>query len=366
MFAKQTSLSASLVVLLVGSSVIAHADPDAPVEPATAEAHPPIAAATVPPTGSFEIGAGFSSDEGFLARARVAQSNLFGTGHSLSLDGSLSKRRQHFELDYTTADLGDGVQLGAQLYNDRRQLPGFVRQASGGGVTLSRQLTPHLRVFGGYRLEHVAADDGTLVLARGLPASSELQGGLISSVRVGIEYNSVDHADAPTSGTLARVTYEVADKRLGSDFSFDRIHAFVAHHRPVGPFTLHLDASLTQLGGMSVPRTERLFLDGSSDIRGFLPGALGPVDAFGRPLGGTTKLVAHAELEAPISRKLGLSVVGFLDAGGIADASGTSLGRSVGVGLLWRSPIGPLRFDWAVPLDGAGPPRFLFSLGGSW
>jgi outer membrane protein insertion porin family len=363
MFAKQTSWSASLVVALVGSSVIAHADPEAaPEEPATTEVRQP--------TGTFEIGAGFSSDEGFVAHARVAQSDLFGTGHSLSLDSFITKRRQHFEMDYTTADLGDGIRLGAQLYNDRRQLPGFVRQGSGGGVTLSRQLTPHLRVFGGYRLEHVSAEetpfDSSLIVARGLPPTSGLQGGLISAVRAGIEYNSTDRPDYPTSGTMARVVYEVADRRLGSELSFDRVNASVAHHRPVGPFTLHLGASFSQISGASVPRTERLFLDGASDIRGFAPGSLGPVDMFGNPLGGTTKLVAHAELEVPLSRKLGLSAVGFIDAGGIMDATNTSLGRSVGVGLLWRSPIGPLRFDWAVPLDGAGPPRFLFSLGGPW
>jgi outer membrane protein insertion porin family len=362
MFAKQTSKSASLVVVLLGSSVVARADPEAPVEPPTAEARQP--------TGTFEIGAGFSSDEGFVAHARVAQARLFGTGHSLSLDTTITKRRQLFVMDYSTPDLGDGVRLDAQLFNDRRQLPGFLRQGAGGSVTLSRQLTPHLRVFAGYRFEQVSAEetafDTSLVIARGLNPPPALGGGLISSVRAGVEYSSLDRADAPSSGTTAGAINEIAERRLGSDVSFDRLHAWVGHHRPVGPLTLHLDASFTQVRGASVPRTERLFLDGSSDIRGFAPGSLGPVDAYGRPLGGTTKLTAHAELEAPLSRKLGLSAVGFFDAGGIADAAGASLGRSGGGGRVWRSPIGPLRFDWAVPLDGAGPPRFLFSFGGPW
>jgi outer membrane translocation and assembly module TamA len=77
-------------------------------------------------------------------------------------------------------------------------------------------------------------------------------------------------------------------------------------------------------------------------------------------------VLLRGEIEAPISRKLGLSAVGFLDAGAIVDPNGTSVGRSVGAGLIWRSPIGPLRLDHAVPLDGAGPPRFLFSIGGGW
>src|SRR5438045_1389238 len=101
MFAKQTLSSASLVVVLLGCSVIARADPEAPEEPAAVEARPP--------TGTFQIGAGFSSEEGFIARARVAQPSLFGTGHSLSLDASLSKRQQRFSIDYSTPDLGDGL-----------------------------------------------------------------------------------------------------------------------------------------------------------------------------------------------------------------------------------------------------------------
>jgi outer membrane protein insertion porin family len=362
MFAKQTQLSASLVVVLAGSSVIAQADPEAPVEPAADEARPP--------TGTFMIGAGYSSIEGFVARARVSQSNLFGTGHSLSLDTTITRQRQNFTLDYSTPDLGDGISLSAKLFNERRQLPGFVRNGTGGSLTLSRQLSPHLRVFAGYRYEQVSTEDTwfdqTLIVARGGSPTSGPAGGLISSVHAGVEYNSLDRRDAPTRGTTAGVVYDIADRRLGSDFSFDRLHAWVGHHRPVGPFTLHLGAELTQIAGASVPRSERLFLDGAYDIRGFAPGSLGPVDGYGMPLGGTTKLSAHVELEAPISRKLGLSAVGFMDAGAIGDATGTSLGRSVGVGLLWRSPIGPLRFDWAVPLDGAGPPRFLFSVGGPW
>lgn len=363
MFAKQTPSSASLVVVLLGSSVIARADPEAPVEPAAVEARPP--------TGTFQLGAGFSSQDGFIAQARIAQPRLFQTGHSLSLDASISKRRQLFAMDYSTPDLGDGVRLSSQLFSDRRQLPGFIRQGTGGGVTLSRQVSPHLRAFVGFKYELVSAEDTPFdrsqIIARGgPPPAPDLTGGLISSLRMGLEYNSLDRPVLPTSGTAAGVTYELADRRIGSDFTFDRLHAWAGHHRPIGPLTLHLSGAFTTIRGVSVPRTERLFLDGASDIRGFAPGSLGPVDVWGDPIGGTTKLTMRAELEAPLVRKLGLSAVGFFDAGGILGATTASLGRSVGFGLIWRSPIGPLRFDWAVPLDGAGPPQFLFSLGGDW
>jgi outer membrane protein insertion porin family len=105
--------------------------------------------------------------------------------------------------------------------------------------------------------------------------------------------------------------------------------------------------------------SERLFLDGSSQLRGYAPGALAPAganfEAFGR-----------AEVEAPLWPRAGLSAVAFYDVGGMAYTHGIGVvGQSVGFGLLWRSPIGPLCFDWAVPLDG-GRPAFLINVGGKF
>ena len=81
------------------------------------------------------------------------------------------------------------------------------------------------------------------------------------------------------------------------------------------------------------------------------------------PEGGNLMWTARTELETPSVANLSLS--GFFDAGGIyTKDTGHTIG-SVGVGLIWRSPIGPLRFDWAVPLEGADrSTRFIFGVGG--
>jgi translocation and assembly module TamA len=110
-----------------------------------------------------------------------------------------------------------------------------------------------------------------------------------------------------------------------------------------------------------VPRTERLFLD-PREVRGFMPGELGPLDGWGMPAGGTMKVTGRAELELPLIRKAGISAVGFLDAGGVLERGLGASGMSYGVGFVWRSPIGPLRFDWAWRPDG-GPPVFGFGIG---
>jgi outer membrane protein insertion porin family len=358
MFAKQIVRSASLVCVLVGSAVTARADP-APAQPATSEVHEP--------TGVFMVGAGYGPDEGVIFHAGVSQPRLFRTGNSLSLDATLSQRHELFLTRYSTPDLGDGLRLTAELFNDRRQMPGFVRQAVGTSLTLSRQVTPHLQVFAGYQLQYVSMEGGT-VLGRGDTGTSPAwlsSPAKISSVRTGLIYDTLDQHGAPLRGTSVGLVFESADRRLGSDYSFDRIQGWVSSHQPIGPLTLHLSASYSQVTG-DVPMSERLFLDGSSDIRGYRPGEIGPVDALGRPVGGTSKLMGHAELEVPLVRRIGLSAVGFMDAGAIGDSNEVDAAHSVGFGLLWRSPIGPLRFEWALPLDRTGPPRFLFSVGGTW
>jgi translocation and assembly module TamA len=107
-----------------------------------------------------------------------------------------------------------------------------------------------------------------------------------------------------------------------------------------------------------VPASERLYLDGSSDVRGYAPGAIAP-------LGGFSKAVGSAELEAPVIPTWGVSAVGFVDGAAIFDGTQGHVGTSAGVGLLWRSPLGPLRVDYAVPLDG-GEPRWVLGLGGAF
>ncbi|MEO7091969.1 MAG: BamA/TamA family outer membrane protein, partial [Polyangiales bacterium] len=164
---------------------------------------------------------------------------------------------------------------------------------------------------------------------------------------------------------------EVADPRWGSEIRLTRFNGWGSLHQAVGPFTVHVGGSVSTVSSRDaagVPLSERLHLDGSSVIRGFAPGSIGPRDAAtGLSLGGNFEYTARGELEAPLVRSIGLSAVGFVDHGGIYDLGGTgSNGTSVGFGLIWRSPIGPLRFDWAFPIAGDSSPHFVFGVGSNF
>lgn len=332
-----------------------------------------------PPTGSLQVGAGFSSDDGFIAAAALRQPNLFGRGQELSLSARMSERRQLFLLHFGEPHLADSaVGLGVDLYQSAEEWPGFARSATGGRLTLARPLAAHLRGFVGYRLEEVSIEpDPAAAPAGAAPRLLEpgdfdpallMRGGLVSALGAGVVYDSRDRALLPRRGTYAGARIERADRALGSQLDLTRAAVFAGHHLPLGPLTLHLGGAVeavTSRDPRGVPLAERLQLDGASELRGFAPGSLGPAPG-GVALGGNLKATGRAELEFPIAERLGLSGSVFFDAGAVMDLegrSGSGFGRSVGAALTWRSPIGPLQVGVAQPLDGAGGPAFFFGLG---
>ena len=367
------SCTAVLAGALAASPALADPDPPDGAEVAA------DAGADAPsrPSGSFAVGAGFSTDDGFIASAALRQPNLFGRGQDLSMTARLSQRRQLFLLHFGEPHLLDSdVGLGVDLYNSAQEWPGFTRRASGGALTLSRPLAAHLHGFIGYRLEDISVDpagDSGGVAARmsepgGWDPALMMRGGLLSAVRTGIVYDTRDQPLFPRRGTLAGAWIERADPQLGSDIDLTRGAAFAAQHVPLGPLTLHLGGAVeavTSRDPRGVPLSERLQLDGSSELRGFAPGSLGPA-LGGVALGGNLKANARGELEFPIASRIGLSGSIFYDAGGVVDLegrSGSAVGHSAGVGLTWRSPIGPLQIGVAYPLDGEGEPTVFVGLG---
>jgi outer membrane protein insertion porin family len=331
MFAKQTLLSASLLAAFVGTAA---ADPDGGGR------------------GTFQLGAGFSSDENFIASASIDQPSLFGSGDELGMFARISSRRQLFDVRFVDPHVLGGT-LTLDMFNDRRDLPGFTREGVGFAAKQSYRVSEHVSAWVGYRIEDVTVD-GIQPLARGgdtvyVPMAA----GTVSALSAGMTYSD----KRSTFGVWA----EDADRSLGSTYGFGKIGAFAATHQPVGPLVLHLGGSLTALTP-DAPTSERFFLEGGSDVRGYDIGAFGPVG------GATLKAVGHAALELPVGRSHALSLEGFVDYARLSNMDYTSpigtahaSGMSVGYGVVWRSPIGPIHADVAYPLD--GPPGFFISLG---
>ena len=359
-------------------------------------------------TGTFQIGAGFSSVE------------KFGRGQTLALQAQLSSLRQLFLLRFVEPYFLDTQWTFAfDIFNQSRAFGTFSRNATGGTLTWGYPLSYEARTFVTYKLEDVGVITGTRGFSNfgGVrePVESSsvanlFRGGVTSSVRGSISWDSRNNRLFPTGGYNHTAFLEVADTVTGSENIFLRYGGFMRHYRPLyGPFVLKLNAEIgiTQSRDpLGVPITERYLIGGITDVRGFRPRSLGPIllvsqpgdvgQPLGRlPLGGNLQLIWNSEIEFPLFKRVQISGVVFLDAGnaynleerycaGSAGSGSTSISAkfdpcfrfpdsivnglrySVGFGFRWFSPIGPLRFEWGIPLDrqpGEEPLVFEFTIG---
>jgi outer membrane protein insertion porin family len=356
------------------------------------------------PTGTFQIGAGFSSVENFIAQAQISQNNLFGRGQSLTLQAQLSSLRQLFLLRFVEPYFLDTEwRFSIDLYNQSRGFGTFSRNASGGTLSWGYPLSYEAAAFLTYKLEKVAITQGSGGFASlgattaPIAASSVanlFRGGVTSSLRASFSWDSRNNRLFPTGGWYNTLFAEYASQYTGSENRFIRLGGFARHYRQLwGPFVLHANAEIgitTSTDPLGVPISERYLVGGIFDIRGYAPRSLGPqlsTQAPGDlgqtlgslPLGGNLQVIWNSEIEFPLFKKVGISGVVFYDMGNAynlenrycsglqrkssavpiqfdpcfraIDSLTSGLRKSVGAGFRWFSPIGPLRFEWGIPLD---------------
>jgi outer membrane protein insertion porin family len=196
---------------------------------------------------------------------------------------------------------------------------------------------------------------------------------LVSSLGYTIAYSTLDNNRNPTSGLYAEFKQDFAG--LGGDVNFIRSQAEARTYYEVFAdviAVLRLQAGhITSWGGRELRMLDHFQL-GPTLVRGFAPAGLGPRDVSTLnqdPLGGSMFWGASIEAQTPfhfIPKEVGIKGAIFADAGSLWNYRGptswnvtgetitpmdtSAVRASVGVGLIWNSPFGPLRFDYSVPV----------------
>ncbi len=356
------------------------------------------------PTGSFQIGGGYSSGDGFLANVNISEKNIAGRGQGMSGNFSIGSRRQDFILSANDPYFYDTKNsVGLEAYNTRRLFTDFNERKIGFGVNTSYPLKELDMPFFGRVKKSLGSDeigDGAPTVwdfmrgGVGYDLTHENIGGiketapdsiraekgksLTSSVTPGITYDSRDHFFSPTEGTKSAVSVKTAG--LGGDARFIKADVSGRWHYPLlkdpnwgGNYVLALGGTLgygiglaaRQNGKKDLPLFERYFLGGINSVRGFSERSLGPRVPSGcdattgactgtNVIGGDRAAVANAELLFPIMEQYGVRGVAFFDMGNAFGSDGFKFGdlrRSVGTGVRWMSPFGPLRVELGFPLN---------------
>ncbi|MBI2368819.1 MAG: outer membrane protein assembly factor BamA [Deltaproteobacteria bacterium] len=310
------------------------------------------------PTGRFTVGAGVGSESGFIVLAEIAQQNLFGRGQSLSLSGRLSGISSDFVLSFTEPWLFDiPLSAGADLFNTRREFINFNRDSKGGALRAGYPLTEFIRGTLKYRFEEIKI--GSVAETAATIIREEEGKSTTSSLTAGAAHDTRDNVRDPRRGSLSSLSAEYAGSFLGGTNDFYKFIGSTLWY-----FPLPLDSVFSLAGRLGYAEAyrgrlrigERFFAGGVNSVRGFRPGALGPRDpATGDVVGGGKELIVINEVIFPILPSIGLRGVVFGDAGNaFATDKGYDLGDlrySAGAGVRWISPIGPLRFEYAIPFN---------------
>ncbi len=323
-----------------------------------------VVSVTEKPTGNLTLGAGFSSSEKLSLQFKVAQENVFGSGNYLGVELNTSKfNRQVVVSSVNPYFTKDGVSRTVDFYyrntrpfND--QGGDYQLATTGASTRFGVPFTERDTIYFGGGIENTKIKPGTNIPAAYLDYANRF--GYSSSnipLTLGWARDTRDSALVPSSGLLQRVNGEWG---VAGDARYLRSSYQYQQYIPLNKqFTIAVNGELGWGKGLSdrpFPVFKGYSAGGLGSVRGFEQGTLGPRDVTGSYIGGPKKVVGNIELQTPFpgaGNDRTLRLFGFVDAGNVfAEYEKYDFGTlraSAGVGLSWISPLGPLRFAYAVP-----------------
>lgn len=366
------------------------------------------------PTGEFSVSGGYSTADGFIGEVAVSEKNFLGRGQYVRIAGQLGENVEGVDFSFTEPYFLDyRVAAGFDLFWKETQPTSYSpygTSSAGGtlrvGLPLTDELTLGLRYTLSQKEINITDEDmyyydqvtNTYVMNVSwalLEVNNDAA--ITSALGYTLSYNMLDNNLEPTSGYLLELKQDFAG--LGGDVNYIRSTFDSRWYLPLyGDFVLMLRGqagNITSWGGEDLRILDNFF-KGPDLVRGFEPNGIGPRDlASGNvnddpdALGGTLYWGTTAEIQFPLTflpKDLGLKAAVFADAGSLWDYQGQTtfqniagwdqnltdcsaiagsttqglnnvcvadsdlIRSSVGVSLIWKSPFGPLRFDYAWAL----------------
>jgi outer membrane protein insertion porin family len=314
-------------------------------------------------TGEISFGAGFSSSVGLLGDIGIRERNLLGRGQDLLLKTTIAAESSQIDLQFTEPYFLDRkLAAGVDLFRTTRDLQdesSFERESLGAGLRLGFEYSDNLRQRLRYR---ISREEVTNVASTASLAVQEQQGAAVKSeISQILTYDSRDDRFLPTQGFVTRFTTDLAG--LGGSVKFLRTNLKATQFFSI---TEQIVASIGGSAGYivglgkDVRIIDRFFLGGPS-LRGFAIAGAGPRDELtDDAVGGKFIYTGTAQLTFPIGlpNEFGIKGRMFSDIGSLSNSESTlatitddkSLRASVGLGISWKSPFGPLVIDFSKAL----------------
>jgi outer membrane protein insertion porin family len=318
------------------------------------------------PTGSVSLGAGFSSTEKVALSFGIRQENAFGSGNYLATEVNTSRYNRTIVVSTTDPYFTpEGVSRTIDVFHRTTRpylgdLNAYSLVSSGAGMRFGVPFSEIDTVYFGANLEQTSIRPGNN-LPNAYVEYMQQFGSTSNSLpfTIGWARDGRDSALVPTRGILQRFN---SDLSASGDARYVRANYQIQQYTPLTKkYTLALNADLGWGQGLSnrpYPLFKNYFVGGLGSVRGFQQSSLGPSDSTNSLyLGGPQKIVLNAELMAPFpgaGNDRTLRLFAFADVGRAFGENEkinfNELRSSIGVGLSWISPMGPLRFSYALPM----------------
>ncbi len=322
-------------------------------------------------TGFFSAGAGYSSIDKMFFTAKVTERNLFGRGYQLSFDGSLGTSSSYYSLSFWNPNLYDGpLGIGTDLYNTEREYNDYTINKKGGTLRFAYSVGKFSRVYWNLSMEKYRVYD---IDEYASDEIKDLKGSNWSnSIYLALVRDSTNRGFNPSKGSMNRLSLEYSGGILGGDDNFIKFGYEFAYHKKVWwkfIFNFHYEMGwLFENKGEDVPDFERYYLGGLNTVRGYDYRDISCYDKDGNEVGGYKMYFTNVELTFPLKEDMGLIGLVFFDAGNVwkkNEMFDLDLYKSVGFGIRWNSPMGPLRLEYGYPLDNLkdNKGKFEFSVG---
>jgi outer membrane protein insertion porin family len=344
------------------------------------------------PTGEFSVAGGYSTADGFIGEVGVAEKNFLGRGQYVKVGAQWGERTNGFDFSFTEPFfLGRRMSAGFDAYmknRDETNYSSYEIETVGGGLRLGFPITEEFSFGVNYQIYQrditipVEYRDMDFTNGEASVALKQAEGDtLTSQLGYALVYNALDNINNPSNGWRAELRQDFAG--VGGDVNFIRTTGDARYYHELPSefvFMARAQGGHVASWGSEDLRIMDQFFKGPDLVRGFAPSGIGPRDlatANQDPLGGSVYLGGTFEIQFPIfglPKEMGLRGALFADAGTVYDYSSPTtfdlngdgvigvgesvnvwdddkIRSSVGASLLWNSPLGPLRFDYAYVLS---------------
>jgi outer membrane protein insertion porin family len=358
-------------------------------------------------TGTLSVGGGYSSVDRLVGIAEVTQGNLGGRGQLLKFKAQVGGRGTQYVLSFMEPYLFDKPVWGrVDLYQQTQKYDGYDLKSDGIALSTGKSFGEYVSTSLRYSLDNSQVYNISTTAPFAVTDQVDTYGDRIttSALTWNLARDSRDFYLDPKTGSKNSILVEYAGGPLGGDPNFIKTIGDSAWYFPLFWDTVFMARGrfgyIESLIDKPVPLAERFYVGGSTTVRGFRYGTVGPTSpvygplyqtadgnikinpATGQPIvigqqvigqnavGGVKELIANFEYSFPLVPAARLKGVVFYDIGKGFDTNEpikySDLRHSWGLGFWWLSPLGPLKFEWAFIINRKPedvPSQFDFSIG---